>query len=394
MNVLVCNAGSTSLKFKMYKMPDETVAATGKIERVGDMGGGLFVYENNVSGMSVSEDKRVIDNYETGIREFLSLLTDREVGAVSDVSQIHAVGYKTVLSKDHYGVHVIDEAVLQGMEDYMVVAPAHNRFYLQAIRAFKMIVPDTPMVGVFETAFHQSMPKEAYIYSVPYEWYEKYGLRRYGYHGASHSYVADCLSERLGSNYRAVSCHLGGSGSITAIENGKSVDTSFGFSLQTGLPQMSRAGDIDPYFIFYLVKTAGLTLDEVEQGLQKNGGIYGISGISNDLRDVEERAACDERAKLAVDIYCREIVRYIGAYTAILKGLDAIAFTGGVGENSTTVRDRVLSHFDYLGLKLNNEPVVRGEICCLTCPDSRLQVYVIPANEELGIARKVAALYL
>jgi len=392
MNILVCNAGSTSLKFKLYDMPDEAVIATGKIERVGSPSGGLFVYENNRTGKTVTEDSKVIADYETGIRAFLALLTDSEAGAITELDEIHAVGYKTVLSKDHYGVHIIDEAVLKGMEDYMVVAPAHNSFYLQAIRAFQKITPKTPMVGVFETAFHQTMPKEAYIYSTPYEWYEKYGIRRYGYHGASHSYVADCLNERLGKTYRAVSCHMGGSGSITAIVDGKSVDTSFGFSLQTGIPHMSRAGDIDPYLVFFLVHSAGLTLDEVEHGLQKNGGILGISGVSNDLRDVEEKSSTNERAKLAVDIYCREIIRYIGAYTAIMKGLDAIAFTGGVGENSESVRGKILSHFGFLGIKLNDKPVEREKICCLTEPDSNVQVFVIPANEELGIARKVAAI--
>jgi len=375
-------------------MPDETVVVTGKIERVGSPDGGLFVYENELTGQVVTDEQKVILGYEDGIRAFLDLLTDPEVGAIAGVDEIQAVGYKTVLSKDHYGVHVIDEAVMQGMEDYMVVAPAHNKFYMQAIRAFQKIIPDTPMVGAFETAFHQTMPKEAYTYSIPYEWTEKYGLRRYGYHGASHSYVRDCLNERLGPSYRAVSCHLGGSGSLAAIVDGNSVDTSFGFSLQTGLPHMSRAGDIDPYFIFYLVKTAGLTLDEVEQGLQKNGGILGMSGVSNDLRDVEEKAATNERAKLALDVYCREIIRYIGAYAGIMGGLDAIAFTGGVGENSNTVRDKVLSHFAFLGINRNNAPVKRGEICCLTEADSNVQVFVIPANEELGIARKVAELYL
>jgi acetate kinase len=394
MNVLVCNAGSTSLKFKLYGMPAETVAAECRIERIGDPGGGLFRYENLKNGRTVAEDHKVIADYEAGINTFLALLTDPESGVITDISGIGAVGYKTVLSKGHYGVHVIDDAVLKGMEDYMVVAPAHNTFYLQAIRTFQKIMPKTPMVGVFETAFHQTMPKEAYIYSTPYEWYEKYGLRRYGYHGASHSYVADCLTGRLGEKYRAVSCHLGGSGSLTAIEDGQSVDTSFGFSLQAGLPQMSRAGDIDPYFIFYLMKAEGMSMEEVEQGLRKKGGILGISGVSGDLRDVEEAAEKNERAQLAIDIYCREIVRYIGGYTAIMGGLDAIAFTGGIGENSKTVREKVLSHFAFLGLERSTDDAACGEISQLTTDTSPLRVFVIPANEELGIARKVAALAL
>ncbi len=394
MNILVCNAGSTSLKFKLYDMPSEAVLAECRIERVGDGNGGLFSYKNEQKGIAVTEEQKVIPDYEAGIRAFLALLTSREQGVIGGHSDIYAVGYKTVLSKGHYGVHVIDDAVLAGMEDYLVVAPAHNTFYLQAIRTFQKIMPATPMVGVFETAYHQTMPKEAYLYSTPYEWYEKYGLRRYGYHGASHSYVADCLTGRLGRAYKAVSCHLGGSGSLTAIENGKSVDTSFGFSLQVGLPQMSRAGDIDPYFIFYLMKEEGFTIDQVEQDLQKRSGILGISGVSNDLRDVEKAAPQNERAQLAIDIYCREIVRYIGGYAAIMGGLDAIAFTGGIGENSATVRGKVLSHFGYLGLRLAGREASRGEVSTLTAEDSPLKVFVIPANEELGIARQVAAMRL
>lgn len=391
MHLLVCNAGSTSLKFKLYQMPEERVLSEGRIERVGDPNGGLFLYKNAINGTQTREEVHVTPDYEAGIRDYLARLTTGEQAVLANVDELAAVGFKTVLSKGHYGVHVLDEEVMHGMEEYLTVAPAHNKHYLQAVRTFQKILPNTPMVGAFETAFHQTMPKEAYIYSMPYEWYERYGIRRLGYHGASHAYIADCLNERF-EHYRAVSCHLGGSCSLCAIIDGKSVDTSFGFSLQTGLPQMSRSGDIDPYIIFHLVQAEGMTLEEVKEGLQMRGGMLGISGLSNDLRDLEEAAEHHPRAQLAIDIFCRELVRYIGGYAAMMGGLDCIAFTGGIGENSESVRSYVLEHLAFMGIERSGEPVQPGHICSLTTPASRIQALVIPANEELGIARKVAAM--
>ncbi|MBQ3274144.1 MAG: acetate/propionate family kinase [Christensenellaceae bacterium] len=392
MKVLICNAGSTSLKFKLYLMPEETVLAGGNIERIRDEKGGLFRYYS-ADGFK-EETHAVVKDYRAGIDMFLEKLCGSEHRAVEDTSEIDAVGFKTVLSKDHYGVHLMDDETIQGMRDFLSVAPAHNSHYLEAVGSFKEILPETPMVGAFETAFHQTMPKEAYIYSGPYEWYEKYGIRRLGYHGASHSYVADCLTVELGSRYRAVSCHLGGSGSLCAIVDGKSTDTSFGMSLQCGLPQSNRAGDIDPFIISYLMRDCGMTEKEVFDGLGKNGGLLGISGVSNDLRDIEEAADTNERAKLAIDIYIREIIRYIGGYAAIMGGLDAIALTGGIGENSLTVRNRIAEAFSYLGLKPGDEKPMKegrhgspGKI--ITSGDSAVKMFVIPANEELGIARKV-----
>ncbi len=391
MLVLVCNVGSTSLKFKLYDMPAETVLASGRAERVGDRKGGLFQYRNESTGTLFRDEKMVIPTYESGILSFLEHLTGAD-GAVSAVSDIDAVGFKTVLSKGHYGVHELDAQTLKGMEEYLVVAPQHNRFYLEAIRVFERLLPDTPRIGVFETAFHQTMPPEAYLYAVPYEWYEKYGVRRLGFHGASHAYVASRLNGIFpDGKYKAVSCHLGGSGSITAIVDGQSRDTSFGFSPQSGLPQTSRSGDIDPYIIFYLVQSRLMTLDEIEDALQKRSGLLGVSGISNDLRDLEDAAPHEPRAQLAIDIYCREIIRYIGGYAAIMGGLDCIAFTGGIGENSRLVRDKVLSHFGFLGLDLLKTPAEKDGIFRLTALQSKLKAYVIPANEELGIARAVAA---
>jgi len=333
MNILVCNAGSTSLKFKLYEMPAEKLLAEQKYERVTD--------------------------YESGIRAFLETIP----GTVID-----AVGFKTVLSKDHYGVHFIDDEVIRGMEEYMVVAPAHNTFYLKAIRTFQKVMPGMPLVGVFETAFHQTIPEENYLYPLPYEWYEQYGIRKFGYHGASHGYVAEYLNEQLGEHYKAVSCHLGGSSSLSAIIDGKCFDTSFGMSLQCGVPQSNRCGDFDPYLIMYMHEYAGMEYEDVTKALQTKSGLLGISGISNDLRDIMEAAETgNEKAKLAVDIYVKDVTGYIGRFAAEMGGLDAVAFTGGIGENSEYIRSRIMKNLSFI-------------------PD--IKVYVIPANEELGVARE------
>ena len=384
MNLLVCNAGSTSLKFQLFQMPEETVLARGAMERVGDPKGGRVRYWGK-KDIDVTE---ILPDYETGIRLFLKYITDPDAGVIGDLSELAAVGFKTVLSKDHYGVHKIDEAVLQGMRDMLTVAPAHNKHYLAAIGTFMKVLPDVPMVGVFETAFHQTMEPEAFVYSAPYEWYEKYGVRRFGYHGASHSYVADNLNEQLGEKYKAVSCHLGGSCSLCAIVDGKSVDTSFGLSLQVGLPQSNRSGDLDPFIIRYMAETADMSLSEIYETLEKKGGLLGISGVSGDLRDVELAAnEGNKRAKLALDIFCRELVRYIGGYAAVMGGLDAVAFTGGIGENSETVRNYVAEKLSFLGVSLSADAPKAG-VRKITTDESKVALFVIPANEELGVARK------
>lgn len=389
MKILVCNAGSTSLKFKLYQMPEEQVLAECRIERIADPKGGRFFYQGPEG--KTEECTQQTRDYREGIRGFLRLLTDKALGAIGDWRQIDAVGFKTVLSKGHYGVHLLTEEVLQGMRDYMTVAPVHNSCYLQAIAAVEEELPGIPRVGVFETAFHQTMKPEAYLYSLPYEWYEKYGVRRLGYHGASHGYIASCLNELEGAHYRAVSCHLGGSGSLAAIVDGKCVDTSFGMSLQTGIPQTNRSGDIDPFLIFHMVQAEGLSLEEVKRQMESQGGLLGISGVSGDLRDIEQAAPHSERARLAIEIYCREIARYIGGYAAIMGGLDAVAFTGGIGENSALVRGKVLERLAFLGVALKGE-AKKGEISLITEPGSAVRCYVIPANEELGIARKTMEL--
>ena len=382
MHLLVCNAGSTSLKLKLYDMPAEWVLAECRMDRIGDAAGGDFSYRD--ARRECRESGVILENYAAGLQKFFACLGEEELRAVE------AVGFKSVLSRGHTGVHRIDEAVLQGMRDYLSVAPVHNRCYLEVIGVFRSLLPGVPLVGAFETSFHETLSPAAYTYAVPYAWQEEYGVRRYGYHGASHSYVADVLTERLGTHYRAVSCHLGGSSSLAAIVNGRSRETSFGLSLQTGVPQSNRCGDMDPFILFHMLQN-GYTPEQLTTALDPASGLKGISGLSGDLRDLQKAAAEGHaRAALAIEIYCREIARYIGGYAALMNGLDAIAFTGGTGEHSDLVRDKVLAHFAYLGATPPGA-AQPGQICEVSGEDSRIRVFVIPANEELGVARKTYA---
>lgn len=388
MKLLVCNAGSTSLKFKLFDMPAETVLAEGKVERVGT---DTAIYHfSKPDGFRIFREGLSIPTYTEGIQLFLDCLLDTENGVLTDLQELERVGFKTVLSKDHYGIHELTPEVLKGMEDYMVVAPAHNKPYLEAIRQFQQLTPNAMLVGAFETAFHQTIPRERKIYGIPWEWTETYGIERRGYHGASHSYVSETLTQMYGSTKKAISCHLGGSGSLCAIDDGKSVDTSFGLSLQVGLIQSNRCGDLDPFVIPFLQKE-GLSLDEVLEGLNKRGGLLGISGVSNDLRDVEAAAeAGNERARLAIDIFCNGIIRHIGAYYAELGGLDHLVFTGGIGEHGAKIRAQVCEQLRHMGVWLDPG---KNTACCgnntvISADDSPVTVHVIPANEELGVARK------
>ena len=389
MKILICNAGSTSLKFKLYDMPAEEVLASGGVERVGSTDDAIYKYDNASRGVSLREEKQSVPDYETGIRRFLSDLTDAERGAIGSVADIDRVGFKTVLSRGYYGVHELTEPVLQGMRDMYAAAPAHNGPYLAAIEALRAVLPEAMFVGAFETDFHRTIPLDRCVYGVPYEWMEKYGVRRMGYHGASHSYVASLLNEWEGKKYRAISCHLGGSGSICAIENGESRDSSFGFTLQTGLIHNNRVGAMDADIIHYL-RVQGLSDEEIEHGMTKNGGLKGISGVSGDLRYVLEAAeAGNERAKLAVDVYVTGIIRYIGAFAAELGGLDCLAFTGGIGENSAVIRKMVCERLEYMGVRLSarRNTKEKGDRS-ISKKRSKVRVYVIAANEELGVARK------
>ena len=389
MLILVCNVGSTSLKFRLFDMPSSDALAEGKVERVGREDA-IFSYKTPAKGFSVKKEGLSVPDYAAGIDLFLRCLLDRENGALKEIDGLKAIGFKTVLAKGFYGVHELNDEVLAAMAEYSSVAPAHNPPYIQAIRVFQKLLPRTPMIGCFETAFHTTIPLSRRLYALPYEWYEQYGIMRMGYHGASHSYIARRVREEAGESFRLISCHLGGSGSICAIEDGRSVDTSFGFSLQTGIPHANRAGDIDAYIIPFLLQQ-GMSLDEILHGIDKNGGLLGISGVSNDLRELEQAAKDgNERAALAIDHFCTGIIKYIGAFYAELGGLDYLVFTGGIGENSALVRAKVCTALSHLGIEFDPtaNSGVRGE-AVLSRSGSRVRVLVIPANEELGIARTI-----
>lgn len=382
MKILVCNAGSTSLKFKIFEMPEYKVLCASYVQRVGS-DRAIFTYRSDRG--SVEKNELSIPDYAEGVRLFLESALSAETGVIASLEEIKCVGYKTVLSKDHYGVHFLTEEVLEGMRAYYTVAPAHNGPYLQAIEVLKKMLPDAAQIGVFETAFHRTIPEERRVFPIPYEWTEQYGIRRMGYHGASHGYIA----EKLSKHRRVVSCHLGGSASLCAILDGKSMDNSFGFSLQLGIPHASRTGDVDAYIVPFLLEK-GLSLEEIYNGLGKNGGLKGISGTSGDVRDIEQAIAeGSERAMLAMKVLAVHILRYIGAYAMEIGGLDAVAFTGGVGENSVRLRTMILEGMAHMGVKIDAESNEKGSgERPVTTEDSAIAAYVIPADEEYMVVRE------
>ena len=386
MKILICNAGSTSLKFKLWDMPALHVLAEGKVERVGSTDA-IFHYLN--AGFAIRQSNLAIPDYTAGIKRFLDALSAAQGGAVASLAEIDAVGFKTVLAKGFSGVHELTEEVKNGMRAYFTVAPAHNGPYLEAIAVFEKLLPDVPRVGVFETAFHRTIPMPRRIFPVPYEWYEKYGVMRMGYHGASHGYIAQKLSDKR----RVISCHLGGSASICALLDGKSMDNSFGFSLQMGIPHASRTGDVDPYLVPFLLEQ-GLTLQEIYDGLGKSGGLKGISGTSGDIRDIDDAIrAGSQRAQLALDVLVTHIIRYVGAYAMELGGVDAIAFTGGIGENYAPLRRAVLEAMGFMGMVIDDEANECGAgERLISAPESAIEAHVIPANEELMVVRSTYAL--
>ncbi|HHY36531.1 MAG TPA: acetate kinase [Firmicutes bacterium] len=387
MLILIANVGSTSLKYKLFDMETEEVLAVGKVERVGNPPS-LFSHE--APGVNFRGKEVVAEDHTGAIKLMLDALVDPAGGVIKDLAEIAGVGFKTVHARGVSGSCLLTEEVIAAMEEYEGIAPAHNPPYLAAIRIFQKLLPGKPLVGVFETAFHQTMPPEAYLYGVPYEWWEKYGIRRYGFHGASHRYVSERVRELFGPVRHLVSCHLGGSASLCAIKDGRSIDTSMGFSPQAGILHSNRCGDVDPFILYYLVEKGHYTWAEAKKALVTNGGLKGLSGVSGDVRDIEAAAARgDERAAVALEVFCYGIKKYIGAYAAILGGLDVVAFTGGIGENGNAVREKVLEGLEFLGLQLDREKnQVRGQEALISTPDSRVKVMVIPANEEIIVARE------
>lgn len=382
MKILICNVGSTSLKYRLIDMGNEQSLAWGKQERVG-AAMGAFSHED-ITGKKFEKELPIAD-HGAGITLMMEALA-----GIADPAELGCVGFKVVLAKGITGVQLMTEDVLKAMEEYNCIAPSHNPPYIAAVRQFAKLMPGLPLIGSFETGFHATMPPKAYLYSIPKELTEKYGIRRYGFHGASHEYVSGKVMEYMGNDQiRIITCHLGGSGSICAVENGKSIDTNFGFSLQCGTIHNNRCGDIDPFIPIYL-QEVGYSLEEVKTILNKKSGLLGMSGVSNDLRDVEKAAEeGNTDAQNAIEAYCYGIKKQIGAYAAAMGGVDAIAFSGGIGENSPLVRQKALEGLNFLGISLNQN---RNRQCR---PDAEIsdgggwvKLFVIGTNEELIVARK------
>lgn len=394
MKILVVNVGSTSLKFRLFEMERESVTAVGKIERVGSAKSPVSYRLGN---RPKYEGEIQCPNQRVAIRHVLEVLTDPASGVLSSLDELDAVGFKPVHAMNIADSVWVSDDVIQAMEEYVPLAPAHNPPYIEAFRIFRELLPHKPLVAVFEPAFHKSIPDHARTYGIPYEWSEKHAIRRYGFHGASHRYISVRAPELVGrkkEELRVISCHLGGSSSICAIKHGVSIDTSMGFSPQSGLPNATRNGDLDPFILLYMMEKEGLTTEQIRVALSTNGGLKGISGLSGDVRDLEEGAQKgNARAALALRVLAHETRKYIGAYTAIMGGLDVLAFTGGIGENGVGVRELICQDLGCLGIELDPEKnTLRGQDGIISRDDSPAKVVVVLANEELVIARETARL--
>ena len=390
MNILVLNNGSSSVKYKLIDSDTKRVLAEGGVEKIGLPDS--FIKFKTPEGKKETVEVSMPDHKEA-IRQVFKVLTDPEKGVIRNLDEIDAVGHRVVHGMEYFNKSVlITPEVIARVKECYPVAPLHNPANITGIEAILDLLPEVPQVGVFDTAFHQTMPAKAYMYALPYEDYEKYGIRRYGFHGTSHRYVSRRACEFLGLDYdkqRIITCHIGNGGSITAIRDGKSVDTSMGLTPTEGLMMGTRVGDVDPGALTYLMERRDIGYKELQKIINKESGVLGVSGISNDMRDIEAGIENgDERAKLAMDMYNYRILKYIGAYAAVLDGVDAIVFTGGVGENQWGTRKWLCDHLGYLGVKIDDEAnKVRGEEKVISAPDSKVTVVVIPTDEELMIAR-------
>ncbi|MDY5616569.1 MAG: acetate kinase [Helicobacter sp.] len=396
MDILVINCGSSSLKYQLINTDTEAVLAAGICDRIG-ISGGQFTYKPQGGEKSIQNTE--MKDHEVAIKLVLEALTNPKTGIISSLDEIKAVGHRIVHGGEHF-THsaVITDEVISHIEECADLAPLHNPAHLLGIRACQALMPSTPMVAVFDTAFHQTMPPKAFIYGLPYEYYEKYKVRRYGFHGTSHSYVSKRTAEFLKiplENSKIITCHLGNGSSICAIENGKSIDTSMGLTPLEGLVMGTRSGDLDPAVIDYIAQKENLSTKEIMNILNKKSGVLGISGLSSDFRDL---LAADEngdlKARFAREVFAYRVAKYIGSYTAALTGVDAIAFCAGVGENAKFIRGKIVSHLQFLGIALDEEANLAtvGVEGIISTPDSKVKVCVIPTNEELMIARDTKAL--
>ena len=391
--IIAINAGSSSLKFQLFDMPSETVITKGLVERIGLEDS---VFTLTVEGEKVTEIKD-IPNHEMAV----SMLLDKLIGLgiISSYSEIEGVGHRIVHGGETFSQSVlIDDEALEQIEALSELAPLHNPANVTGIKAFRKVLKDIPSVAVFDTAFHQTMPESSYLYSLPYEYYKQYGIRKYGFHGTSHKYVSERAAALIGrplEHLRLISCHLGNGASIAAIQGGKSIDTSMGFTPLAGVTMGTRSGNIDPALLPYIMEKTGSTADEVLDVLNKRSGLLGVSGFSSDLRDIESEAEeGNKRAELALEVFASRIHKYIGSYAARMSGVDAIIFTAGIGENSDVIRARVLRGLEFMGVywdpSLNS--LRTGEERFINYPHSPVKVMVIPTNEEIMIARDVMEL--
>ena len=390
MKVLVLNCGSSSLKYQLIDMETENVMAKGLCERIGIEG-------SRLKHQPEGKDAVIFDDYQethaVSVKMVLDALTHPEYGVVKSMKEINAVGHRVVHGGEYFaGSVIITDEVKEALEKCCDLAPLHNPANLIGIAACEEIMPGVPQVGVFDTAFHQTMPERAYLYALPYEYYEKYKVRRYGFHGTSHRFVSEEVCKMMDRPYdqtKVITCHLGNGGSVCAVRNGKSIDTTMGFTPLEGLVMGTRAGDVDVAAVTYLMKKEGLSADEMDNILNKKSGVLGLSGVSSDFRDIEEAAeAGNDRAEIALDVFAYKVAKRIGAYAAAMNGVDAIVFTAGLGENSGATRRAICDYLGWMGVHIDSyNNSLRGRAIEISATDSRVRVYVIPTNEELVIAR-------
>lgn len=385
MKILSVNAGSSSLKFQMYEMPEEKVLISGVFERIGIENS---FYTIKLNGEKIKKEV-VLSNHTDAVKILTNELLENNI--VSDLSEIKAIGHRMVHGGEKYASSVLlTEDVITAVEELSDLAPLHNPANLVGVRAFKEVIPSAVAVGVFDTAFHQTMEEENFLYPVPYEWYKEYGVRKYGFHGTSHKYVSEKMASILGKEEtKIITCHIGNGGSLAAVKNGKCIDTSMGFTPNAGIIMGSRSGDIDASLIPFVMKKTSMNISEIDNALNKKSGLLGISGVSSDSRDIEDGIKSgNDRCKLAQEMYVNKIVKYIAEYYVELGGADAIVFTAGVGENSITTRKQIIDKLACLGIKLDEQRNnVRAEVALISTDDSSVKVYVIPTDEEVMIAR-------
>lgn len=395
MKVLVINCGSSSLKYQLFDMDNKSVLAKGLVERIGLNEGTL---KHTPAGKDKVEISDNIPNHKVAVKMMLDALLDENHGVLKSISEISAVGHRVVHGGEKFSgsVRITDE-VMNVLKECVELAPLHNPPNIVGIEAARELLPDVPMVGVFDTAFHQTMPNYAYIYGVPYELYEKYGVRRYGFHGTSHRFVSAEAAKMLNKpieETKLVTLHLGNGSSISAVKNGKSIDNSMGFTPLEGILMGTRSGNIDPAIVPFIMEKEGLSTDEMNNYLNKKCGVYGVSGVSSDFRDLEDAANNgNNRAQLALQIFAYQAKKFIGSYVAAMNGLDAIVFTGGIGENSSTTRKMICEDMEFFGIKIDEEKnQVRGKQADISAEAAKTKVLVIPTNEELMIAMDTVAL--